>query len=86
MSLYFKKKNEKKVIMLVLYNKSDAEKKITINKKEALMLELKLNKSEYGKNWRNIGDLLYDFSIGKNIQEIELNSFQFEFFSILLCS
>ena len=72
--------------MLVLYNKSDAEKKITINKKEALMLELKLNKSEYGKNWRNIGDLLYDFSIGKNIQEIELNSFQFEFFSILLCS
>ena len=70
--------------MLILYDKTNLERKIYIDRKKALALELKLNVSEYGKKWKAIGDLLYDFSMGINIQAIELTPFQYEYFSKLL--
>tara|TARA_Y100000590_G_C15515570_1_gene937185 strand:- start:786 stop:1010 length:225 start_codon:yes stop_codon:yes gene_type:complete len=66
--------------MLMLRDQANFNRKIYIDKKKANNLELKLNKSEYGKKWKVIGDLLYDFSIGKNIEIIELTTFQFEKF------
>ena len=43
-----------------------------LDKKKALKLELLLNKSPYGKKWNKIGDILYDFSIGKKLQNYKL--------------
>ena len=34
-----------------------------ISTKQALNLEIKLNKSEYGKSWRKLGDLLFDWRL-----------------------
>ena len=34
-----------------------------ISTKQALDLELKLNQSEYGKSWRKLGDLLFDWRL-----------------------
>ena len=34
-----------------------------ISTKQALDLEIKLNHSEYGKNWRKLGDLLFDWRL-----------------------
>jgi hypothetical protein len=47
-------------------------KTITIaNKYHAIQLEIKLNLTEYGRTWRNIGDALYYF------RDIEVDSAQF---------
>jgi len=35
-----------------------------LKRREALQLELTLNKSAYGKQWSHIGDALYAFYIG----------------------
>ena len=67
--------------MLILYDKTNFENKIFIDRKKALEFELKLNKSEYSKKWKDIGDLLYEYSLGKNIQGIELTPFQYTYFS-----
>ena len=67
--------------MLILYDKTNFENNIHIDRKKALEFELKLNKSEYGKKWKDIGDLLYEYSLGKNIQGIELTQFQYTYFS-----
>ena len=42
---------------------SDNERCISINKEEALKIELNLNLSKKARLWSNIGDILYKFSI-----------------------
>ena len=37
-----------------------------VDKNTALKLEVSLNLTEYGKTWREIGDILYNFAIGRN--------------------
>jgi len=39
------------------------DKKLFIDHNEALILELKLNKSEYGKVWSLLGDILYNWRL-----------------------
>ena len=51
-------------ILLFRDNRSNVLK---IRKKDSIPLELKLNLSKYGKAWRNIGDILYNFGCDKNI-------------------
>ncbi len=41
--------------------KDNLSRQIKLDKSQALYLELKLNISEKGKNWSNIGDTLYIF-------------------------
>jgi hypothetical protein len=40
-------------------------KELLLTPREAIQLELKLNKSEYGHTWKFIGDFLYDYGVGK---------------------
>ena len=37
-----------------------------VDKNTALKLEVSLNLTEYGKTWREIGDILYNFAAGRN--------------------
>ena len=47
------------------------EQKFTIKNEEILYLELKLNLSEYGKKWSDIGDyLFYFYHKEKNLNNI----------------
>jgi len=50
-----------------------------LTKEQAHKLELKLNKSEYGREWSHIGDVLYKFSIGGLINIISINSVQYDY-------
>ena len=47
------------------------DKSITLDKKQCLTLELDLNKSEHGKNWENLGDILYSWSSGTNYKKLQ---------------
>ena len=40
---------------------------LQIERNSAIPLELKLNVSPYGKEWKNIGDILYNFGCNQNI-------------------
>ncbi len=46
---------------MYLILKDNLSRQIKLDKSQALDLELKLNISEKGKNWSNIGDILYYF-------------------------
>jgi hypothetical protein len=40
-------------------------KEFSVTPKQAIQLEIALNKSEYGHTWKHIGDYLYDYGVGK---------------------
>ena len=42
-----------------------SENSLELSRKEALNLELRLNISEYGHLWSDLGDMLYDYAIEK---------------------
>lgn len=46
------------------------EHKFNITRQNALFIELLLNKSEYGHEWSNLGDVLYSWSRDPEIYEI----------------
>ena len=48
---------------------------------ESLQLELKLNKSPYGHLWKDIGDVLFEYSKTKKSCLIYLTIYQYEFMS-----
>lgn len=52
---------------------------LVINRAESLKLELHLNKSLYGHSWSKIGDQLYNFHIGNEIEEIKVTEEQYKF-------
>tara|TARA_B110000902_G_C14100754_1_gene510565 strand:- start:500 stop:763 length:264 start_codon:yes stop_codon:yes gene_type:complete len=56
--------------LLKICNNCNADQYFYIDKDNANKLEVVFNLTEKGKEWREIGDVLYDFSIGK---EVELN-------------
>ena len=64
------KQTNKNVSFLELTNSN--VKAYKLDKKKALKLELLLNTSPYGKKWNKIGDILYDFSIGKELKNYQL--------------
>ena len=39
---------------------------LRVDKNTALKLEVALNLTKYGKPWQNIGDILYNFAIGRD--------------------
>jgi hypothetical protein len=65
--------------------KDDSGNSIKLSKDDCLKLELKLNTSEYGNQWRNIGDQLYNFYIGKiNDEQYIVTPYQFAFLMDLI--
>ena len=43
---------------------------LELSRKEALQLELRLNISEYGNLWSQLGDTLYEYAIEKSTPKI----------------
>jgi len=55
-----------------------SENSLELSRKEALNLELRLNISEYGNLWSDLGDMLYDYAIEKTTpKKISVSTFQF---------
>ena len=51
-----------------------------VTRRVAIDIELKLNKTEYGRPWSHIGDVLYDFGAkNKHTGNLIVTSFQYEF-------
>ena len=51
---------------------------LELSRKEALKLELRLNISEYGNLWSELGDTLYEYAIEKSTPKImSVSKFQF---------
>ena len=65
---------------------SDNERYISINKEEALKIELSLNLSKKGRIWSNIGDILYKFSINDcDLKTLYVTEIQFNYLLNFLC-
>ena len=51
---------------------------LELSRKEALKVELRLNISEYGNLWSQLGDTLYEYAIEKSTPKImSVSTFQF---------
>jgi hypothetical protein len=48
---------------------SDNLQSFSLNKRDAINLELKLNVTKYGRVWRPIGDALYNYGISDDTVE-----------------
>ena len=51
---------------------------ISLNKNQALQMELALNLSTYAKTWSDIGDKLYNFSTGNMDDNIIVTDQQYQ--------
>ena len=63
---------------------TDGSRILSITKVQANKIELLLNKSKYSKVWGNIGDVLYNFSIGKNVENLPIKPVQFDILSLYI--
>jgi len=54
-----------------------------LTQQEAIQLELKLNVTKYGKSWKDLGDVLFNFNSSYTSQNLTVTSQQFEFFEML---
>jgi len=55
-----------------------SENILDLSRKQALQLELRLNISEYGNLWSELGDILYDYAIEKTTpKKMSVSTFQF---------
>ena len=69
----------------VLIFSDSRNNQLKIEKKNAIALELKLNVSIYGKEWNDIGDILYNFGTDKNIDlYCTISDEQYDFLKKLL--
>jgi hypothetical protein len=67
-----------------MLNITDGERNIVITKKQANKIELILNKSKYSRVWGHIGDILYDFSVGKKVDNLTIKPIQFDILSLYI--
>ena len=65
---------------------TDGSRTLSITKAQANKIELSLNKSKYSRIWGRIGDILYNFSIGKDIKNLAIHPVQFDILSLYLKS
>ena len=61
---------------------TDGSRTLSITKAQANKIELSLNKSKYSRTWGRIGDILYNFSIGKDIKNLTIEPVQFDILSL----
>lgn len=71
--------------MISIKNDSD-DLLIVLNKRESIDLELKLNVTKYGLEWKHIGDYLYNYGVDKYDDdcEFEVSITQFLFLQLLM--
>lgn len=64
---------------------TDGDTSIKLNPQEAIALELKLNVSSKGHEWRHIGDSLFDFGSKKSSAQnfVSVSKEQMNFLQIL---
>ena len=59
-------------------------KEFSVTPRQAIQLELALNKSQYGHTWKHIGDFLYDYGVGKIFKgNLNVTQFQLSFLNQL---
>jgi len=63
---------------------TDGSRILSITKAQANKIELLLNKSKYSKVWSHIGDVLYNFSIGKSVENLPIQPVQFDILSLYI--
>ena len=68
---------------LKIMNKNNSDQYFYIDQHNANLLEIAFNLSEKGKEWKGIGDNLYNFSISAKIDELLLTKEKFHFLRIL---
>lgn len=61
----------------ILLSDGGDKNRMSLNKHQALQMELALNLSEYGKTWSDIGDKLYNFSIDRMEDNIVVTEKQY---------
>ena len=54
--------------LLKIGNISNADQYFYVDTLNANKLEVAFNLTDKGKEWRELGDILYNFSIGKNVE------------------
>lgn len=59
-------------------------KELSVTPRQAIQIELALNKSQYAHTWKHIGDYLYDYGVGKIYKgNLNVNPFQLTFLNEL---
>lgn len=70
--------------LLKISNISNADQYFYIDKLNSNKLEVALNLTDKGKEWRELGDILYDFSIGKDVElNWNIDKEQFHYLRVL---
>jgi hypothetical protein len=69
---------------LKIENLNNSDQYFYIDKLNANKLEILFNLSNKGKEWKVLGDMLYDYSIGKNKNKIKIVSEKFHFLRKLI--
>ena len=65
--------------LIKIENDSNADQYFYLDQNNANQLEIVFNLSEKGKEWKEIGDNLYNFSVGAKINLILLTKEKFHF-------
>jgi hypothetical protein len=55
----------------------------SLSPSESIQLELKLNVTKYGRPWKHIGDVLFEFGRANQSQEYLVNIKEYEFLDML---
>ena len=70
--------------LLKICNNCNADQYFYIDKLNANKLEIAFNLTDKGKEWRELGDILYDFSIGKDVElNWNIDKEQFHYLRVL---
>tara|TARA_B100000686_G_scaffold283222_1_gene306042 strand:- start:493 stop:702 length:210 start_codon:yes stop_codon:yes gene_type:complete len=67
-----------------MLNITDGSRSLSITKVQANKIELSLNKSKYARVWGHIGNVLYNFSIGKKTGNLIIKPIQFDILSLYI--
>ena len=64
---------------------TDSNTSFILNEREAIDLEVKLNVTEYGRPWRSIGDVLYNYGMQNSnfLTNLLVTTEQFNFLIML---
>jgi len=64
---------------------TDSNTSFILNEREAIDLEVKLNVTEYGRPWRSIGDVLYNYGTQNSnaLTNVLVTTEQFDFLIML---
>lgn len=66
--------------LLKITNLNNADQYFKLNQDNANKLEVAFNLTDKGKEWRELGDILYKFSINKNVElNWKINKDKFHF-------